>query len=143
MVRTSLLPLLVFCLAGCGLDEPTRTSDPAEIAKAAREAKAAGQTEAQKSKVVFLYFTAAWCGPCRQVKPLFQQSKADFPDVRFRELDIDAPENMELASKYKVNAIPHFFVVVDGRTVASHTGAFATKGQMANFLRPHTMKSPE
>jgi thiol-disulfide isomerase/thioredoxin len=137
MVRSFAWVLGLMCVAGCGLDEPTRTNDPAEIAKAARAAKGTVESEAQHSKVEFLYFTAAWCGPCRQVKPLFQQSKADFPEVQFRELDIDAPENRELASKYKVNAIPHFFVVVDGRTVGSHKGAFATKGQMANFLRTY------
>ena len=34
-------------------------------------------------------FTAAWCGPCKQLAPLFDQIKTSFPDVVFETIDVD------------------------------------------------------
>lgn len=147
MLRRASLFLISLCAAGCNVSEPA-SNDPAEIARAARAAKPSQaapttQTPSQNSKVEFLYFTATWCGPCKQVKPLFYQCMPEFPEVKFRELDVDKPENAQLASKYKVTAIPAFFVVIDGRKVASNIGAFASKEQMAKFLRPHAPHAAE
>lgn len=34
-------------------------------------------------------FTAAWCGPCKAVKPVFAGLPDKFPDVRFILVDVD------------------------------------------------------
>jgi thiol-disulfide isomerase/thioredoxin len=145
MLRRYSFLLVVSCAVGCNLNAPTPVTDPAEIARAARAAKGTQPASGRNpdSKVEFLYFTATWCGPCRQVKPLFYKCKAEFPDVQFRELDVDAEENGQLTSKYNVLAIPYFVILIDGRTVASNRGAFATKDQMAKFLRIHTQGSAD
>ncbi len=56
-----------------------------------------------------LDFTATWCGPCRATKP--EVAKLKQQGYPIREVDVD--ENPELASRYRVEAIPTF-IVVDG-----------------------------
>ena len=41
-------------------------------------------------------FTAAWCGPCKQLTPLFEQIQTSFPNVIFETIDVDnSPEEVQ------------------------------------------------
>jgi thioredoxin 1 len=65
-------------------------------------------------------FTAAWCGPCRQLAPLFEQLKTSFPDVMFETIDVD--NNKELAQENFVTSIPTVIFEKDGTTKQRFTG---------------------
>lgn len=34
-------------------------------------------------------FSAAWCGPCRYMEPVFKELAATFTDVAFAKIDVD------------------------------------------------------
>mgnify|MGYP000052793867 FL=1 len=55
-----------------------------------------------------LYFSAAWCGPCRSLAPIME-SLAD--KIEYEKIDVD--ENQDLSVKYNVRSIPAL-VLVDG-----------------------------
>lgn len=50
-------------------------------------------------------FSATWCGPCRQFKPIFHQTAADYKGkVDFISIDVDSYQR--LSEKYGVQSIP-------------------------------------
>ena len=65
-------------------------------------------------------FTAAWCGPCRQLAPLFEQFKSDFPNVSFETIDVDtSPEETQ---ENFVTSIPTVIFFKDGVAKQRFTG---------------------
>ena len=67
----------------------------------------------------FLYFSAAWCGPCRQLGPVMEQLSSQYP-VR----KIDVGTNQLLAQQYNIRNIPTVLLIdEDGDVLASKVGA--------------------
>ena len=71
-----------------------------------------------------LYFSAGWCPPCQQMKPVFEELKEDFEGrVEFRKIDVDNEEGK--AAKFKVLSIPTFVILKDGKEVDRKVGALS------------------
>lgn len=60
---------------------------------------------------ILLYFTASWCSPCQQLKPILKSLAAE-GSVTVVEIDVDVHE--DLAEKNEVEGIPLLKYVVDG-----------------------------
>lgn len=67
-----------------------------------------------------LYFSAKWCVPCRQMKPIVEGLEAE-TGVSFRMIDVDS--DYETSSKYNVRAVPSFVLVEDGKEISRAAGA--------------------
>lgn len=65
------------------------------------------------------YYTAAWCGPCRSVKPFIKELQADGWNIEV----IDADENKGRVLANKVAGIPTFIIFKNGVQVNRFTGA--------------------
>lgn len=65
-------------------------------------------------------FSAAWCGPCRTLKPVFEDVKSGFSNVVFEDVDVD--ENFELAGKYGIRSVPTVIIEKDGVEVERFLG---------------------
>lgn len=70
-------------------------------------------------KTVSMY-SAAWCGPCKQAKPLFLTLAETYPDVKFQVVDVDESEE---ADALNITSIPTFIVFEDGKEAARLVGA--------------------
>ena len=57
-----------------------------------------------------LYFSAPWCGPCRNFKPIMESVSNSIP-VRF----INVDENPQLAAQYSVRSVPMLVFLKDGQ----------------------------
>ena len=65
-------------------------------------------------------FTATWCGPCRQLAPLFDQIKTSFPDVEFQTIDVDtSPEEVQ---ENLITSVPTVIVFKDGVAKQRYVG---------------------
>jgi thioredoxin 1 len=67
-----------------------------------------------------LKFSASWCGPCKQLTPIFNQVKSEVSDVAFQEVDVDAESS--LAIQYKVRGVPTIVIEKNGQEVKRIVG---------------------
>ena len=66
-------------------------------------------------------FTAIWCGPCRQLAPIFEQLQIRLSELAtFNTIDVDtSPEEVQ---KYNVTSVPTVIIEKDGEVIERFTG---------------------
>ena len=67
-----------------------------------------------------LYFTAPWCGPCRVLGPLIEGMHSQYYELNFIKVNID--EAPEIATEFKVQAVPTVLLIVNGEEKKGLTG---------------------
>ena len=68
--------------------------------------------------IKFIYFSAKWCGPCKQFKPFMESlEKAGFP-VYFQDVD----EDPVLAESYQIRSVPSIKIVQDDKVQETLVG---------------------
>lgn len=75
------------------------------------------------------YYTAAWCGPCRSVRPIIEQLQAEGWNIE----KIDVDQNRQLATEKQIQGVPTFIVYRDGQPVRRFSGARSRAGIEQEF----------
>jgi thioredoxin 1 len=73
------------------------------------------EAELNKPGYLLVDFWAVWCPPCKAMTPIFEQVSKEYPDVEF--VKVNATENPELSTKYRIDKIPAFILFKDGQPV--------------------------
>jgi thioredoxin-like negative regulator of GroEL len=82
-------------------------------------------------KLVIVDFTADWCGPCQQLKPLLKELEVA---GSCKLVMIDADEHPGILEQFRVNGIPHLLFIKDGQIRDVHRGS-ASRDQLAGILQ--------
>lgn len=85
-------------------------------------------------------FTAQWCEPCQQMKPIVEKLHREGLPVR----QVDYDENRALANRYRVTGLPTFVLVVNDKEVARVVGrtSEAELRQMLKLLPNESAAAP-
>ena len=85
------------------------------------------------TSLVLAYFTAAWCGPCKQFGPILDKVAADYTakGVLLHKIDID--RNKAVAAQFRIQSVPTVYAVFQGQLVADLTPA-RTEAQLKRTL---------
>jgi thiol-disulfide isomerase/thioredoxin len=86
-------------------------------------------TAAAAGEVLLLDFSAAWCGPCRQMAPLLEQISSAGWLVRH----VDVDRETDLVRRFAVTGVPCYVLLVKGHEVGRIDGA-TTQAELERLL---------
>ena len=94
------------------------------------------ETEVMKAaEPVLVYFWAAWCGPCRLTAPIVDRLAASHGD-RLKVVKMEVDPNPESVARYKIEGVPAFRLIQDGKLLESSEGAI-NQQKLETLLAPH------
>jgi thioredoxin 1 len=79
-------------------------------------------------------FTAAWCGPCKQLAPVFEELKNEITEVTFETIDVD--QNREAAIEQGIVSVPTVILEQDGQQVYRFSGVLP-KSVIAGVIKKY------
>ena len=95
----------------------------------AGSARANPAATATAGEAVLLDFSAAWCGPCRQMAPLIDEIAAAGWLVRH----VDVDRELDVVRRFGVSGVPCYVMLVKGHEVGRINGA-TTRGELEQLL---------
>jgi len=74
------------------------------------------------NKYVIADFYAEWCGPCKQIAPLFEKMAKKYGDkIKFCKIDIEKAQ--EIAEICNISSMPTFRIYQDAKNIDKIVGA--------------------
>ncbi len=83
------------------------------------------------ASVNLFYFTADWCQPCKKIKPIVNEINRDKIGLKFHMIDADIEQ--ELVQRFKIQSLPTFIIINQGKEIQRLTGS-QTKEKLQEFL---------
>ena len=81
---------------------------------------------------VVIKFSGNFCIPCQQLKPIFDDVVKAIPDIKVIEIDVE--EHPDIASSYKIRAVPSIVITNEKDEVLAMKTGMMTKEQLIQFI---------
>ena len=81
---------------------------------------------------MILYFTADWCNPCKQTRPIVEELNREQIMAKFFIIDVDS--EIEMAKDFEIKSVPTFVVIKNNKEIHRVTGA-QTRQQVEELVR--------
>ncbi|MCM1256911.1 MAG: thioredoxin [Roseburia sp.] len=89
----------------------------------------------KKEGVSIIDFSAAWCGPCQMLAPVFEEVSNEFADTAsFYKVDVD--ESRSLSKEFSVTSVPTLVVLKNGEQMETQIG-FQPKKNLENLVKKY------
>ncbi len=85
----------------------------------------------KSEKPVIIDFYATWCGPCKKLFPIVEETAKENENVKFVKIDIDNTE--DIALEYQVKSIPTLLLIQNGEEKKRIVG-IVDKNQILDFI---------
>ncbi len=103
-------------------------SSPSPPARRRGASAGAGSKEPLLTNGVY-FFTAEWCGPCREMRPLVERLKREGLPI----VDVDVDQRRDLRDVFRIERLPAFVLLVGGKEYRDATG-MRTEAELRAFL---------
>lgn len=81
-------------------------------------------------------FHANWCQGCIAMTPIFNNIKTKYPNVKFKDIDVDTEEGAKMSCDYNVKNVPVVMIVNNGKEVDRISGNRNAQ-EITNLINKH------
>lgn len=92
-----------------------------------------------ENKRVMVDIFTTWCGPCKMMKPIFQDLSTKYEQVKFISTDLDETRWLGSHKEWGTDAIPTFLLFKEGKMVKKHVGGMS-KDKFEELIKEKLLK---
>ena len=84
---------------------------------------------------VMLWFSAKWCGPCKQIAPVISMIEQGYAGT-VKIIKVDTDEDYEIARQFQIRSIPSLVLLDKERSLDTKVGA-GSYAELTQWLNSH------
>jgi len=88
-----------------------------------------------QNQLVLVDFFAGWCGPCKMMSPVLQETKSVVKDdVKIIKINVD--QHQDLAAEFMVRGVPTLMLFKEGKMLWRQSGVLS-KNQLVEIINQY------